>query len=225
MSSTQRTPLEFATEPVSQKRFQNLLGDLKGLLEQIGQPPELIALAPALNPELIRDAATLQKFLEAYAQRMLLPIELPAIARAWAHVSRNETRELIALDQELTNEPLMTFFATPSRQIGQLQLAGLRPMRDQRVVQRYLTAVESSQAQGWHTLVYGLTLFIYSVPLRQGLCHYAEQTMFALADIAAGRAGLSATECRQIAVKVLSDLPASIEKTLSAHQSPFVAVQ
>src|SRR4051794_1629438 len=115
MSSTQKSALELARETVSQRRFQTLLGDLTGLLEQIGRPPELIALAPSLNPKLIRDTATLEKFLEAYAQRLLLPIELSAIARAWTHASRGETRQLITLHQELANEPLLTFFATSSR--------------------------------------------------------------------------------------------------------------
>src|SRR5262245_58557128 len=154
MSSTQKSALELAAETTSQRRFQNLLGDLTGLLEQIGEPPELIALTPALNPKLIRDTASLQKFLEAYAHRLLLPIELRAISRAWTHASRCETRELIALDQELSAEPLLNFLAHPSRQVGQFQLSLLRPMRDQRVVQRYWTAIESQQAQGWHTLVY-----------------------------------------------------------------------
>ncbi|MGZ4973028.1 MAG: urease accessory UreF family protein [Limisphaerales bacterium] len=225
MNPDKKGVLEVASETVSQRRFQNLLGDLTGLLEQVGRPPELIALAPALNPKLIRDTATLQKFLEAYIQRLLVPIELPAIARAWTHASRGETRELIALDRELTCEPLLTFFATASKEIGQVELAALRPMRDQRVVQRYWTAIESGQAQGWHTLVYGLTLFIYSMPLRQGLCHYAEQTMFSLADIAARRVGLPANECRDIAAKVMAELPASIEKTLAPQESPFVAVR
>ena len=49
------------------------------------------------------------------------------------------------------------------------------PLRDERVVQRYLAAVESGEAHGWHTLVYGLTLVVYSLPLRQGLLGYAHQ--------------------------------------------------
>lgn len=224
MSSTKKSPLGLAVETPSQRRFQHLLGDLKGVLEQIGEPPELIALSPALNPKLIRDAATLRSFLEAYAHRLLLPIELRAIARAWTHASRGETRELISLDQELSSEALLNFLSHPSKQVGQFQLSLLRPMRDQRVVQRYLAAVDAQQAHGWHTLVYGLTLFIYSVPLRQGLCHYAEQTMFALADIAAQRVGLSAIECRHIAADVLAPLPTCIEKTLAPSDSPFVAV-
>jgi urease accessory protein UreF len=224
MSSNPKDTLDSATETVSQRRFQNLLGDLTGLLEQVGRPSDFVALAPALNPKLIRDAVTLQKFLEAYIERLLVPIELPAIARAWTHASRGETRELIALDRELASEPLLTFFAAPSKEMGQFQLAALRPMRDQRVVQRYWTAVEAGEAQGWHTLVYGLTLFIYSVPLRQGLIHYAEQTIFSLADIACRRAGIPQTECHEIAAKVLSELPAAIEKTIAPQLSPFVAV-
>lgn len=222
MSSNPKGTLDAATETVSQRAFQNLLGDLTGLLEQVGRPPELVALAPALNPKLIRDTITLQKFLEAYIARLLVPIELPAIARAWTHASRGETRELIALDGELTREPLLTFFAAASTEMGKLQLSGLRPMRDQRVVQRYWAAIESGQAQGWHTLVYGLNLFIYSVPLRQGLVHYAEQTIFSLADIASRRVGLPARECRDIAAQVLTELPAAIEKTIAPQQVQFV---
>ncbi|MDB6058503.1 MAG: hypothetical protein JWO95_2347 [Verrucomicrobiales bacterium] len=222
MSSNPKGTLDVATETVSQRAFQNLLGDLTGLLEQVGRPPELVALAPALNPKLIRDTDTLQKFLEAYVERLLVPVELPAIARAWTHASRGETRELIALDGELTREPLLTFFAAASKEMGQLQLSALRPMRDQRVVQRYLTAIEAGQAQGWHTLVYGLNLLIYSVPLRQGLVHYAEQTIFSLADIASRRVGLPAKECRDIAARVLTELPAAIEKTIAPQEVRFV---
>ena len=225
MSSTQKSALEFATGAAPQKRFQHLLGDLNGLLEQIGTPPEVIALAPSLNAKLIRDTASLQKFLEAYQQRLLLPIELPAIARAWTHVSRGETRELIALDQELSTEPLLAFVREPSRQVGQFQISALRPMRDQRVVQRYLNAIEAGQAQGWHTLVYGLTLFIYSVPLRQGLYHYAEQTLGSLADIAARRVPLPASECHAVAATLLKQLPTAIDRTLAPQESPFVAVK
>ncbi len=37
------------------------------------------------------------------------------------------------------------------------------------------------QAHGWHTLVYGIMLAVYSWPLRQGLMHYARETMGGLA--------------------------------------------
>jgi urease accessory protein UreF len=230
MSSPQKSALEFA-ETASPRRIQNLLGDLSGLLEQIGEPErsrapaELIALSPALDAKAIRDKASLEKFLEAYQQQVLLPLELPAITRAWTHASRCETRELIALDQELAQQKPLNLFAAASKQIGQYQLGALRPMRDQRVVQRYWSAVESGQAHGWHTLVYGLTLFIYSVPLRQGLCHYAEQTMSALASIAARRIQIPANEIHDIVANLLQQVPASIEQTLAPQESPFVAVK
>src|SRR4051812_21357221 len=145
MNSNPKGTLEAANETKSHRAFKSLLGDLNGLLEQVGRPAEHIALAPALNPKLIRDSATLRKFLEAYTQRLLVPIELPAIARAWTHASRNESRELVALDRELTKEALLTFVASASQEMALFQLSALRPMRDQRVVQRYLTAIESGQ--------------------------------------------------------------------------------
>lgn len=74
-----------------------------------------------------------------------------------------------------------TPFASPSRQIGRRQLARLRPLRDERIVRRYLAAVESGRADGWHTVVYGLTLALYSLPLRQGLLHYAQETLATMA--------------------------------------------
>ena len=67
-------------------------------------------------------------------------------------------------------------FAAASRLVGHTQLQRLRPLRDQRLVQRYLAAVELNEANGWHTLVYGVTLAVYSLPLRQGLFGYAQQT-------------------------------------------------
>ena len=108
-------------------------------------------------------------------------MELPAIAEACGHALRRELRELVAQDQRLTSQIGLTPFASPSRRTGRLQLARLRPLRDERIVRRYLAAVESGQADGWHTVVYGLTLALYSLPLRQGLLHYAQETLTTLA--------------------------------------------
>src|SRR5205807_6578234 len=123
----------------------------------------------------VQDTRSLQCAVREYQVHILLPMELPAIQAAHSHVSRNELRELVTLDQELSREPRLQRFAAASRRVGQAQLQKLRPLRDQRIVKRYLAAVESGQASGWHTLVYGLTLAIYSLPLRQGLLGYAHQ--------------------------------------------------
>ena len=115
---------------------------------------------------------------------MLLPLELPAIVEACGHAARGELRELISQDQRLAAALRQTPFARPSQQVGRLHLMRMRPLRDDRLVQRYLKAVESGQASGWHTLVYGVTLAVYSVPLRQGLLFYGQETLATLAGAA-----------------------------------------
>ena len=153
----------------------DLLGDLHPLIEQLGSTDGLAALADAATSLPVRPittAADLQLFLQNYHAKILHALELPAIQRAFHHAARNELRELIVYDRELAAEPLQQNFATASRRVGQAQLQRLRPLRDHRLVQRYLAAVEQGEAQGWHTLVYGLTLSVYSLPLRHQFGKY-----------------------------------------------------
>src|SRR5215472_10337355 len=141
------------------------LGDWHPLAEQLGSADgltELGAVSSHLRLKPVHDFSSLKRFLRNYQQRILLAVELPAIEAAHGHASRNEVRELVSLDQQLNADGNLKQFAAPSRRVGQAQLQKLRPLRDQRVVQRYLTAVETGVAHGWHTLVYGLTLAIYS---------------------------------------------------------------
>ena len=158
----------------------------------------------------------LRDFLEGYQTEVLVPLELPAITRARSHAARGHLRELIALDRELDTQPVLPAFASASRRIGRAQLERLRPLRDERTVQRYLAAVEAGDAAGWHTVVYGMTLAIYSWPLRHGLLTYARQTLSGLA-LAAGRPpGLAGPAGREILQTCFLRLPAAIEQTLAA---------
>src|SRR5262249_43336882 len=150
-------------------------------------------------------------FLEGYHQRVLLPLELPAIYCAHEHTLRNELRELVALDQQIAGEPMLRDFASASRRVGQCQLQKLRPLRDHRLVQRYLQAVENGQATGWHTMVYGVTLAIYSLPLRQGLLGYAHQTTRGFIYSAARGLKLSERKCRALFDELSSDLAGAVE--------------
>lgn len=156
-----------------------LLGDAHPLIEQLGSPEEFLA-APAGRDLLafttVRDLASLRGFLDEYRARVLEPVELPAIVAAHGHATRGEARELILLDQRLAAEVALREFAVASCRVGQRQLSKLRPLRDRRVVGRYLAAIESGDARGWHTLVYGVSLAMFSLPLRQGLQNYVEQT-------------------------------------------------
>ena len=161
-------------------RMDAFLGQRHPLVEQLqaaeGFAP-LHGLAAELTSATAGDDGALWSFLENYRDAVLIPVELPAILRAHDHATRNETRELIAFDNGLNRAERLAAFASASRRAGRHQLAGLRPLRDQRLVQRYLAAVENGDAQGWHTLVYGVTLAVYSLPIRQGLNAYAERAL------------------------------------------------
>jgi urease accessory protein UreF len=193
------------------------LGDWHPLAEQLGSADGLVELGSVsalLNLKPVRDLGSLKTFLLCYQTQILFTVELPAIESAHGHASRNELRELVALDQQLANAASLRNFAGPSRRVGQAQLQKLRPLRDQRVVQRYLAAVESGAAHGWHTLVYGLTLAIYSLPLRQGLLGYAHQTMRSFIYSAARMLELSERQCRELFDEMCVGLPNAVELLL-----------
>ena len=188
-----------------------LLGDLRPLIEQIGSPEVLMTLAGECRVSHISNASELRQFLRSYHAQILQPRELPAIQRAFNHASRNELREMIAFDQELGREAALRNFVSASRRVGQGQLQRLRPLRDQRLVQRYLQAVENGEATGWHTLVYGMTLAVYSVPLRQGLFGYARQTTRGFIHSASRSFRLSEIESAEMLEEFSAGLPAAVE--------------
>jgi urease accessory protein UreF len=195
-----------------------LAGDLAPFLEQLGSADGLAALAGVTDPlaaPSIRTLPELRTFLRGYHDKVLRPVELPAIQRAFGHASRHELRELIALDRRLAGEPVLQNFAATSRLIGQQQLARLRPLRDERIVQRYLAAIGSGEAQGWHTLVFGLTLAIYSLPLRQGLHGYAQLATRGFIKAASRSLEISREDVQALSDELCGDLPAAIESLLT----------
>ncbi|HZM04044.1 MAG TPA: urease accessory UreF family protein [Candidatus Saccharimonadales bacterium] len=214
--SARRQPLP--ESGIAQSTAENLLGDFSALLQQIGAAEMWLACESAVHPVAgqISSVAGLRRFLETYLSEILLPLELPAIARACGQVRRGELRELIALDQKIASEPRLAPFASASRTIGSMQLQRLRPLRDERTVQRYLSAVKDGQAQGWHTLVYGLTLAVYSIPLRQGLLHYARETISGLAHAAGGSAHLFNPAGQEMLETIFSRLPDGVEEAVPA---------
>ncbi len=177
MNANDRAPRANLHAAAERSETEVLLGEFAALLQRLGCPAE------AANGH---TSATPSRLLDTYQTCVLGPIELPAIARSCLHAARSEWREIFLLDSELAAEPLLAPFAEGSRQIGRLQLERLRPLRDERLARRYLAAVELGQAHGWHTIVYGITLAVYSWPLRQGLIHYGRQTIAGLAE-ASGR--------------------------------------
>lgn len=205
----------------------DLAGDLAPFVEQLGSPDgtaSLATVAAVLNSPCITDDASLGNFLESYRRQLLIPVELPAIFKAWQHACRFEVRELIALDQQLAREPILKPFALASLHAGRNQLRRLRPLRDQKLVQRYLKAIDAGEASGWHTIVYGVTLAIYSLPPRQGLFAYARQTLAGFAHSAARGVKLSEAELASTAEGACAKLPQAINALMDDGANPFSGV-
>ena len=207
---------------VRRQVVEEFLGDVAPLAAQIGSAEGLLALSKGISPKSHRvtDLPSLREFLRDYRSLILIPLEWPAICRAHGHASRYEIRELIDLDLQLAREPLLQSFATASQRVGKTQLKRLRQLRDQRLVQRYLRAVQAGEAHAWHTVVYGLILSVYSLPLRQGLLSYAQQTTRGFASSAANRLRLAETECQILVSEVCAGFPAAANSLLMAAAGP-----
>jgi urease accessory protein UreF len=194
------------------------LGDLHPLMEQLGSLEGLVTIdtaAASLRVPPADNWTALRLFLRNYQSRILLPLELVAVHRAYEHTNRNELNELMALGDRLAREPILGEFAAASQRIGEYQLQRLRPLRDQRFVQRYLQAVERGESQGWHTLVYGMTLALYSLPLRQGLMGFARQTLRGFIHCSARPLRLSESDCQSLLDEQCAELPAAVEGLFS----------
>jgi urease accessory protein UreF len=194
------------------------LGNWHPLAEQLGSTNGLAALSDisaTLRVPLAHDLASLRQFLLSYQKQLLLPIELPAIQRAFDHTCRHEVRELCEFDRQLASEPAIQSFAEASKRIGQTELLKLRPLRDERIIRRYLEAVERKEAYAWHTLVYGMTLAFYSMPLRQGLLGYGYQTTRGFIYAAAKSLKLSEKDCRTLLDDLCGNLPAAVEELIA----------
>ena len=194
--------------------------DARELLEQLGAPAALPALslaAPALSREAVRDEASLRRFLVSYREQILLPVELPAILAAHGHACRGEARELVALDRELAADPRLKEFRIASAAVGRRQLSKLRPLRDQRLVQRYLRAVENGEAHGWHTFVFGVFLAQYSLPLRQGLLFYSQRTLDGFLESASAALRLPVAVGDELFSEVAATVPAAVNELLATR--------
>lgn len=124
----------------------------------------------------IKDCESYLAFLDWYTENLFIPIEAPSIIQAAEHLHYYRPRELIALDAQLSNNPILKQYCNTSRVLTLQQLRRLSPMRDQKIVRIYQTAIENHQANGWHFLIYGIVLGLFYIPYRQGLIAYAKHT-------------------------------------------------
>jgi urease accessory protein UreF len=200
-----------------------LAGDPRALAQQMAAPAGLAALASVdrVLPMEVRDVPSLRGFLTWYRTQVLVPVELPAIRRAWEHTERYEVRELVAFDRALGEEPRLAPLAAASQAVGRNQLWRLLPLRDQRLVRRYWLAVEAGEARAWHVLVYGVVLSVFSLPLRPGLLSYSRQTLGGFVDAAGRSLRLTQEECAQVWHDEAALLPPSIDLALGLGRAPL----
>jgi urease accessory protein UreF len=198
-----------------------IVGDLSALLEQLGaadgfgRTPLEAACSSSVR---IESLFALREFVEHYTSQVLIPHELPAVARAYQHATKYQIRELLNFDLELGREPFLEQFRRASRAVGRNHLQRLRPLRDERLVQRYLKAVEAGEAHAWHTVVFGLVLALFSVPLRQGLIHFAQQTLGGFVLAANGAVQASAEERQKVVAAHFNSIGKAIELLLAERQ-------
>ena len=196
-----------------------LEGDPESLATALGAAAGLPALGRSLafhHPHTPTHPRALRGFLLDYRQELLIPLELPAIQRAFNHAWRYEVRELLAFDRHLPAHRFPRQFAFASQVTGRRYLRRLRPLRDVRLIRRYLHAIQRGQAFGWHTLVYGAVLTVYSLPLRQGLLGYARQTLGGFIDTASRHLYLPASYRADLARELWADVPPAIDRLLAA---------
>lgn len=200
-----------------------LAGDPRALAAQLGSAEGILGFGDDLISPLtdeVRDVETLRRFLQAYVTGVLVAVELPAVRRAWEHACRYEIRELMELDCQLTLPLVPQAFAEASRRVGRTQLRRLRPLLDDRRVQRYWRAVEARKAPAWHTVVYGLSMAVFAFPLRQALVNYGHQTICGFIESAGNRLALSSDECDQLAVEALEHLRPAVDVVLTGLSVP-----
>ncbi|MDB6055989.1 MAG: hypothetical protein JWN25_3512 [Verrucomicrobiales bacterium] len=153
----------------------------------------------------------LEKFLIAYRDRILVPVELPAILSAYDLTVKQHALELISLDQEMASAMPSDSFSEASSRVGKAQLKRLRPLKDSRLIQKYIAALEEGRVRGWHTLVYGLSLATYSIPIVQGLQNYCEQTLGSFANAGIQKLNLPEQTLESILEPALEALPLLIQ--------------
>ena len=219
----------FESEIEKDASLRGFFGDLAGLTEQIGIDGAKLASGDGLDGEALEhgsvvDLKSLRTFLNEYCSRLMVPVELPTIIEASLMVERGEFRELMELDQSLSTKPEMRRFSESSRWIGQCHARTMRGMKDHRTVWRYCDAIRAKKAFGWHTVVYGVVLAAFSIPIRQGIVNYCEQIIHGFTDSAALRLDLEAEDIALVKLETTAEMSLFIDQVVAGKSGPTLRV-
>jgi urease accessory protein UreF len=97
-------------------------------------------------------------------------------------------------------------------------------MKDHRTVWRYCDAIRTKKAFGWHTVVYGVVLAAFSIPIRQGIVNYCEQLINGFADSAAARLDLGAEDLALVKLETIAEMSLFIDQAVTRNNGPGLRV-
>ncbi|MSU31872.1 MAG: hypothetical protein EXS25_04265 [Pedosphaera sp.] len=182
------------------------VSSLSTIVEQLGIPENPRSWAPVTRGILAG------KVLAELREGLIQNTEWPAILQAAELTRRGYHRELLQLDQRFGRD-LSPSLAKASCCVGRHQLGRLRALRDQKIIQCYLDAIETGQARGWNPIVFGVVLAVFGIPLRQGLVHYAT----ALLRNHAEQIAVNPAEAQRLLDESVRMLPESANKVLDSQ--------
>jgi hypothetical protein len=81
-------------------------------------------------------------------------------------------------------------------------------------------ALERGDAHAWHTLVFGVTIWLFSLPLRQGLLGYARQVTRGFIHAAAGPLRLTEAQQRELFEELAEPLAAEVGAQVATTPGP-----
>ena len=173
-------------------------------------------ITQALGLAPLQSTADLEILLERYQTTLLEPIELPAITHSSRLSARGHADELIALDQDFAGiHPEWLLLMPASTRMGRDYLNRLRPLQDERIVQRFIESVKYNQSPGHHLTVFGLTMSVFSIPRRQGLAEYAQFALESVVSTAAGKLKVTQEERTTILAQSQSHLPQTLKRMVA----------
>jgi len=184
------------------------------LANVVEQSTETIDLNSILREEKIQDAKSLRQFLQLWLERHIARVDLSAIR--WAHEcsARNDANGLIELDQFLSTLPLSPALRKASIQVGRGQLRTFATLKGHKFVARYQAAVDDGRALGHNAIVHGIFLYVFSIPLREGLLSYGYQTIRGFASAAAVSIPIDLKCVKTVADDLCASLPHLVEMSL-----------
>jgi len=96
-------------------------------------------------------------------------------------------------------------------------------LKGHRFLGRYGAALDAGETPGHNPVVYGIFLFVFSIPLREGLLNYCYQTIEGFSAAAASSLRLPAPRQRALIDPLLALLPQQVERSFAVEQKDLVA--